>query len=119
MTSSVLKLTTAGSTNLTKVGGPQKLKGLIGVNTAAYEIFVKFYWFIPTASAEAPTVGTTVPDMTIGIPALGTTTGTVNAYFQDGVMKNGVLYFAVTKLAADTDTTVVVAGDGIISVLYE
>ena len=116
MTSSVFKLTTAASTNLTKIkDGPAVLKGLAAVNTAAYAIFVKFYWFTPTNTASAPTVGTTVPDLTFQIAA---TAGITPAY-DNGITKPGQLYVAVTKLAADNDATVVVAGDGLISILYE
>lgn len=120
MTAAVFKLNTANTTNLTKIkDGLGTLKGIAGVCTAAYAIFVKFYWYIPTASAPTPTVGTTVPDITIEVPALGTTTGGVLQSWPDGIQKAGLLFMAVTKLAADSDTTVLVAGDGLISVIYE
>jgi hypothetical protein len=121
MTASVYRLVTAGSTNLNQVrNGPANVKGIIAVNTAAYEIFVKLYWFRPTASATGPTVGTTPPDVTIALPALGTTTGGVMQSFADGFTgKTGNLFIAVTKLAADTDTTAVLAGDGLISLLVD
>lgn len=121
MTASVYRLVTAGSTNLNKVrNGPANVKGIIAVNTAAYEIFVKLYWFQPTASASDPTVGTTAPNVTIAIPALGTTTGGVMQSFTEGFQGGcGNLFIAVTKLAADTDTTAVVAGDGLISLLVD
>jgi hypothetical protein len=120
MTARVLKLSTAASTNLTLVkDGPANVKGLIGVNTAAYAIFVKLYWYIPTAAAPAPTVGTTIPDVTIEVGALGTATGGIQESWPDGFTKSGQLYLAVTKLAADNDATAVVAGDGILTLLYE
>lgn len=120
MTATVFKLNTGASTNLTKLKDlPANLKGIAAVCTAAYAIFVKFYWYTPTAAAPAPTVGTTVPDMTIEVPALGTTTGGVLQSWPDGISKAGLLFMAVTKLATDADTTVVVAGDGLISVIYE
>lgn len=121
MASKVFKLNTANTTNLTKLldqGGT--LTGLAAVCTAAYAIFVKFYWYTPTVANPTPTVGTTVPDITIEVPALGTTTGSVNPTIPpQGVSKSGQLYMAVTKLATDADATVVVAGDGLISVFYE
>ena len=121
MTASVYRLVTAGSTNLNKVRDqPAKVKGIIAVNTAAYAIFVKLYWYHPTASASTPTVGTTPPNATIALPALGTTTGGVMQSFTDGFIGgDGNLFIAVTKLAADNDTTAVVAGDGIISLLVD
>jgi hypothetical protein len=120
MAAGIRKLTTANSTNLTKLKeGQATLKGIAALNTTAAAIFLKFYWFIPTNSAALPTVGTTVPDITIELPALGTTTGNVLQSWPDGVSKAGELYLAVTNLAADSDATVVAAGSGIISVFYE
>lgn len=116
MTASVLKLATGATTNLTKIkDGPAVLKGLVATNTAGYAIFVKFYWFVPTNTAAAPTVGTTVPDLTFNVP----TVASITPSFPVGMTKAGQLYMAVTKLAADNDATVVVAGDGLISVLFE
>lgn len=124
MTASVHKFVTTGDTNLRLVNAladsPPKFKGIIAVNTAAYAIFVKLYWFKPTASAPAPTVGTTVPQLTILLPALATSGGGVQFQDSDGsVGGDGQLWVAVTKLAADSDTTAVVAGDGIISLLID
>lgn len=120
MTASVYRLVTANTTNLNQVrNGPAKVKGIIAVNTAAYEIFVKLYWFQPAASASGPTVGTTPPNVTIAIPALGTTTGGAMQSFTDAFTGAGNLFIAVTKLAADTDTTAVAAGDGLISLLVD
>lgn len=121
MTDSVYKFTTAGSTNLNQVrNGPAVFKGIVAVNTAAYAIFVKIYWFKPTASATGPTVGTTVPDLTFEVPALSTTTpGLVQTFINGVAARCGNLFVAVTKLAADTDTTAVLAGDGIISLLVD
>lgn len=121
MTATVFRLTTGSSTNLTQVrNSPSTVKGIIAVNTAAYAIFVKLYWFVPTATASAPTVGTTLPQVTILIPALGTTTGGIQQSFTEGFSGgNGNLWIAVTKLAADSDTTAVVAGDGLISLLVD
>lgn len=121
MTATVFRLATASTTNLTQVrNSPATVKGIIAVNTAAYAIFVKLYWFAPTATASTPTVGTTLPQVTIEIPALGTTTGGIQQSFTEGFTAgNGNLWIAVTKLAADTDTTAVVAGDGLISLLVD
>lgn len=117
MSASLIKLTTANTTNLTKVRvGPANLKGIACLNTTAAAIFLKFYW---TTAGVAPTVGTTVPDITIELPALGTTTGNVLQSWPDGISKGGELYFAVTNLAADSDNTAVAAGSGIITVFYE
>jgi hypothetical protein len=121
MTASVYRLVTAGTTNLNKIRQDSpKVKGIIAVNTAAYAIFVKLYWFRPVNGTPAPTVGTTAPQVTIEIPALGTTTGGIERSFTEGFSGgDGDLWIAVTKLAADSDTTAVVAGDGLISLLVD
>jgi hypothetical protein len=120
MAAGIRKLTTANNTNLTKLKeGQATLKGIAALNTTAAAIFLKFYWFIPSGSNMAPTVGTTVPDITIELPALGTTTGNVLQSWPDGVSKAGELWFAVTNLGTDADATAVAAGSGIISVFYE
>lgn len=121
MTALVKRIVVANTTNLTQVkdGATASLKGIAALNTTAAAIFLKFFWYVPTAANPTPTVGTTVPDITIEIPALGTTTGNVLQSWPDGLQKAGLLYLAVTNLAADNDATVVAAGSGIISVFYE
>ena len=113
------KFNTTASTNLqvVRAGQTANVKGIVAVNTAAYEIFVKCYWTGSTPTA--PTVGTTVPALTFAVPALGTTSGGLTVSFPDGITMNGQLYVAVTKLAADTDTTATAAGDGIVTILVE
>lgn len=113
MASRTVRLATGSTTNLTllSVSPALNLTGLLATNTAAYAIFVKFYWFDKsTGAAVAPTVGTTLPDLTINVP----TASSFNIRF-DGITKRGDLWVAVTKLAADTDTTATVAGDGLIT----
>jgi hypothetical protein len=121
VTANVFRLVTAGSTNLTKVkDSPAVVKGIIAVNTAAYAIFVKLYSWRPTVAAPTPTVGTTAPAVTIEIPALGVSTGGIEQSWPDGFsVGDANLFMAVTKLAADSDTTAVLAGDGLISLLIE
>lgn len=120
MTAAVRRIVVANTTNLTKLkDGQASLKGIAGVNTTAAAVFLKFYWFQQTAAAAAPTVGTTVPDITIEIPALGTTTGNVLQSWPDGLSKAGELFLAVTNLVGDADATVVAAGSAILSVFYE
>ena len=116
MSSSTTRLVTGATTNLTllSVSPAPILEGVIATCTAAYAIFVKFYWFDASTSSGAtkPTVGTTLPALTLTIP----TVATAPFFFGNGGINNkGDLWVAVTKLAADSDTTVTVAGDGIIT----
>jgi hypothetical protein len=121
MSSVPYKFTTAATTNLQQVrsGQTANLKGYSAVNSAVYPIFIKLYWFPNTAIASAPTVGTTVPNMTICVNANATLVQGQTEGWPDGVTGNGDLWVAVTKVAADSDTTVVASGDGIITLLVE
>lgn len=121
MTAQVVKLAAANTTNLTRVkDGPAKLMGCELTNTTAAAVFIKFYWHLPTAAVPIPVVGTTVPDITIEIPALGTTTGSDSRDWASGLIKNvGNLFFAITNLVADNDATAVAAGSALVSVFFE
>lgn len=123
MSANSFRLRTGASTNLNRIANaPAVLKGLACFNTAAYAIYLKLYWFQPTASAEAPTVGTTAPDMTIAIPCNSADFSAVGQTLQswsDGIIMPGSLWCAVTKLAANSDTTAVASGDGLLNVFYE
>lgn len=93
--------TTTASTNLLPVraGQSANLKGYAVANVAT-AIYIKLYWFTPTATSNAPTVGTTLPNLTIGVGA------SVNDHegWPDGITGNGQLFVAVTAAAADTDS---------------
>lgn len=118
MASTLFNLTTGSSTNLTNVryakgiSPDMSLTGYSITNTAAYAIFVKFYWFQSTASVSGPTVGTTVPNLTVNVATVSTREFT---YPMGGLTGYGDLWIAVTKAAAATDTTATVAGDGILT----
>lgn len=116
---SIYKQTAAGGLNLTKIGGYTGIKcyGYNIVNTAAAARFVKLYWGPPgnwSSAGNTPTVGTDIPLVTILIPA----TSTVSVPFQQPIGNNGEMFMATTVLAADTDTTVVTAGDLISSIFF-
>jgi hypothetical protein len=116
MTASVFKKATVStSVNLTQVKqGSANLKGWNIVNATQAAMFVKLYWFQPTASAAAPTVGTTVPNLTIQV-SNGLSS---NQSFPDGITMPGQLFYAVTTSAPDGDTAGVSAG-GLIGIVYE
>lgn len=113
--------TTGASTNLTQLGaasGSTKLCGYVMNDTAAYDIFVKLWW---GPQGTTPTVGTTVPTITIGVPAPSTTVtpGQVAQNFSNPIVGNGVLWMWITKLPAASDATATAAGDGIITLLLQ
>jgi hypothetical protein len=124
MTSRVIKFTTLNTTNLRQIAqGPCVLRGASLVNTSATPYYLKFYWFKPTASAATPTVGTTIPDLTIAAPPLVNAVlgqpGTLCPSWPEGLTGGGQLFVAVTAVAADNDTTAVAAGAGIISLILD
>jgi hypothetical protein len=104
------KFTTTASTNLLPVraGQTANLKGFSVANVATV-IYIKLYWTNTT-----PVVGTTVPNMTIGVAASANTT----EGWPDGITGNGELWVAVTAAAADSDSGVAAAG-AIVTLLVE
>lgn len=99
------RIAAAASTNSTLVKGtPGQVYGITLYNNAAYAVFLKLY-----DKATAPTVGTDVPKLTIGVPATATG-GSVQIDLSGLGFTLGIGY-GITKLIADNDTTVVVAND--------
>lgn len=107
---STWKVITAASTNAGVVkASAGQVYGIQMVNTAAYAIFVKLY-----NKATAPTVGTDVPVFVVGIPA----GGRCEVTRPHGLPFAAGIAVAITKLSADTDTTVIAVGDLVGSVEY-
>lgn len=123
MSSRVYKFTTGATTNLRKVGNLNTtvLGASLCNNSATVWLFVKFYWFKPTVAAVTPTVGTTVPDLTIGCPpaVVGGDPGQAVPSWPNGITQGGELWVSVTALQGDSDATAVGSGQGIISLIVE
>lgn len=115
MSSVPYKFTTLASTNLQKArdGQTANLKGFAVANVAT-AIYVKLYWFTPSSSVDGPTVGTTVPNMTLGFAA----SANDHESWPEGITGNGQLWVAVTGAAADTDSASAAAG-AVITLLVE
>jgi hypothetical protein len=97
------RVVSAASTNATLVKpSAGALFGWLFYNTAAYDVFVKFY-----DKATAPVVGTDVPVLTVKVKA-----GDKDEYISvfGRTFANGIAY-AITKLVADTDATATLAND--------
>ena len=115
MTATVRKINTANNTNLTKIkDGQANFKGFVINNPSGASVFVKLYFYTPTPTVPAPVVGTTVPDITIGVGTLASD----HESFPDGITKAGEFWLAVTLLVADNDATAAPAGV-LISLFYE
>lgn len=105
ISSQASRIAAAASTNATSVKAtPGKVYKIALYNNAAYAVFLKLY-----NKASAPTVGTDVPLVTVGVPA--TATGASIQIDLDGMDFGLGIAYAITKLVADSDTTVVVAND--------
>jgi hypothetical protein len=102
MSPSSSDINSAATTNATSIkASAGTVFSVTASNTGAAAAFVKLYNL-----ATAPTVGTSVPVLTISVPASGTVTvnyGTFGKRYTTGIA------LAITNLAADTDTTAVAA----------
>jgi hypothetical protein len=97
------RVNAAASTNGTSLkASAGQMYTLDVFNNAAYNVFLKLY-----NKASAPTVGTDTPIATFPIQAGG---GFSKTWPMGLTFATGIAY-AITKLQADTDTTVLVAGD--------
>lgn len=106
----VNRLLSAATTNATLVkAGSSQVGGWYLFNSAAYAVYLKIY-----NSVTAPTAGAGTPVMTIGIPA----GAGANFELTRGIPFSTGIGFTITKLPADNDTTVVVANDLIVNLLY-
>lgn len=111
MSSMKFRQISAAMTNLQQVKiGTANLKGALIINTNAAARFVKLY-----DSTDAPVVGTTVPAVTIEIPA----SGFYSQNWNDGINFSHTIWMATTVNAVDSDATAVGAGDLITQLFVE
>ncbi|MCP3709726.1 hypothetical protein M3I54_22545 [Paraburkholderia sp. CNPSo 3274] len=111
MSASVFRQVSAATTNLAQVKPyAGNLAGYLILNTNAAARYVKLY-----DSTDQPVVGTTVPKLTIQIPASS------EAVLSLAIPANfsHTMWMATTVNAADSDATVVGAGDLITQLLVE
>jgi hypothetical protein len=111
-------LLSAGTTNLTQVSTQTaNLAGGSVINTNVAARYLKFY--SSGANGANPVVGTTVPWLTVQLPASSQTSlSTIVSPFV-GVGASGPLWIATTVNVAYTDTTAITAGDLYISLFLE
>lgn len=105
------KLNSAATTNATSLkASAGRIHSLVLTNTSAAIKYFKLY-----NKATAPTVGTDVPVMVIGVPTLSTVVPVVSdigMFFSTGIA------FATTGLSTDADTTAVAVNDLLINAIY-
>lgn len=94
-----------------------KICSVVALNSSATaDYFIKFYWAV---NGLVPTVGTTIPNLTIGVPATAAApaaVGQVILDYSNPLTTNGQLYIACTANQVASDTTAVAAGQGVITV---
>lgn len=105
----------AASTNAVLVK-PQAgtVNGWQFTNAAAYAVFLKLY-----DSATIPTAGAGTPKMTIGFPPGVTDSVDFGSDPNSSIPFTSGIGFTITKLVADADTTVLVANDCVLNLLYK
>jgi len=106
----VKRLIGAASTNATVAkAGPGRLFGWSASNINAAVRYLKVY-----NTATAPTVGTTVPVLTIALPIGGTASHDLG----DGIVFPAGISFALTTGVADADTGAVSADEHAVHLFY-
>jgi hypothetical protein len=106
----IAKVASAASTNATSVKTREgRVVGWSLTNTTASLKYFRLY-----NKAAAPTVGTDVPVLIVGLPATSTTT----AHLPAGLALGTGIAYAITGAVADNDTTVTAANDVIGALFY-
>jgi hypothetical protein len=117
MTARVYKFTTANTNNLQNIGAG-KVVGASLINTVAAPYYVKLWW-----TDQAPTVGTTAPDLVIAVPALDVDTGAAGSVCVSwpggAVQGTSAVWVACVTGAADNNNTAVASGQGVVNLLLE
>lgn len=108
-----LTTTSAPALTIAKGGQSTTFWGCAATNNETSTTIYLKIWFQGNTNV-APIIGTTAPTITIAIPAAGT-------YFVQPipVVMPGPLYYAVTKLQADTDATALSTGGEAITLFLE
>jgi hypothetical protein len=112
-----LKFTTGTGTPAAALvpGGYAQLLGIAASNAEAAVYYLKLWWAANSGSTSVPTVGTTIPSLTLPIP----TTGQPLTALTQAVNNGGPLWYWVTKNAADTDATALTTGGDVVNLILE
>lgn len=111
MSATKFRQVSVASTNLARVKVlGANLTGALIINTNAAARYVKLY-----DSTDTPVVGTTVPALTIEVPA----SSQLALSWPDGVSFGHTMWMATTDNVADSDATEVGAGDLITQLFVE
>lgn len=104
--------TGTGTVAATLINGASDLLGVLATSSETTPYYIKFWWSGNTN--VAPTVGTTVPKVTVAVPTTG-----LSYQLNFPLNNGGLLYYWASTLPADTDATALVVGGDVISVIFD
>ena len=96
----------------TLINGASDFLGVAATSSETTPYYIKFWWSGNTN--VAPTVGTTIPKLTIAVPTTG-----LSFHLNFPLNNGGLLYWWASTNPADTDSTVLVVGGDVITVIFD
>lgn len=104
--------TGTGTVAATLINGASDFLGIAATSSETTAYYIKLWWSGNTN--VAPTVGTTVPKFTLAVPTTGLSFA-LNFPLNNG----GLMYWWASTLPADTDSTPLVVGGDVITVIFD
>lgn len=104
--------TGTGAVAATLINGASDFLGVCVTSSETTPFYVKFWWSGNTN--VAPTVGTTVPKLTVAVPTTG-----LSYQLNFPLNNGGLMYWWASTLPADSDSTPLVVGGDVITVIFD
>jgi hypothetical protein len=104
--------TGTGTVAGTLINGASDLLAVVATSVETTPFYLKFWW--SGNSNLAPTIGTTIPKLTLAVPVAG-----VNFHLNFPLNNGGLLYFWASTNAADTDATALAVGGDVVTVVFD
>jgi hypothetical protein len=104
--------TGTGAVAATLINGASDFLGVAVTSNETTAFFVKFWWSGNTN--VAPTVGTTIPKLTLQVPITG-----LSFHLNFPLNNGGLLYWWASTLQADTDSTALVVGGDVLTLVFD
>lgn len=104
--------TTTGTAVGTLVYGASDFLGVAVTSAETTPFYLKLWWSGNTN--VAPTIGTTIPKITLAVPTAG-----LNFHLSFPLNNGGLLYWWASTNAADTDSTALVVGGDVVTIIFD
>jgi hypothetical protein len=104
--------TGTGAVAATLINGASDYLGIVVATAETTPFYIKLWWSGNTN--VAPTVGTTIPKLTIEVPTTG-----LSSHLSFPLNNGGLLYWWASTNAADTDSTALVVGGDVITIIFD